>query len=450
MINNYKKKMKMNMKKYAVIALAAVAFTACKKNEETENIPAIAQGKDTQLQLNVTAPKGLVTYAGGDDNATDAEVKVKTIDVFIYDDGAPFALVSHAHIAGDADIYETGGTTMKKQTVPAKTGSKQVFVGVNLSAAMVDQLTANYANMNTALNVDMASLVNADGSVAMFNERINKVNITEDAASNIVTIPVSRLVAKATAISGQSLSLSNIAGGSVSDLNYSVGQSNTKHFIAPLIDFKDPNWLASALSSSDLNPVRIGDFRPVDASTVAAANQNKHYFPENTSSEHHYNQVTYLSVRTKFTPTRLTGTTPIADGTFYAVFTNTGVFYFGSFTEAQTYATANNGAAPLTYINGYSYYRLNLNPNGSSLGEGKYDVLRNIYYKATITKINGLGTPGANQINGEPGTPGNPGAPVIPSNPVDPNEEIKPAINVGIEATINIVPWTMQTADYEI
>lgn len=440
----------MNMTKYAVIVLAAVAFTACKKSNEIDEVSAISQGKDTQLQLTVTAPKALVTYAAADANATDAETKVNTIDVFIYDDGAPFALVSHTHIAGDTDIYEDEDKTMKKQTVRAKTGPKQIFVGVNLSVSMVNLLTANYANMNTALAVDMSGLVNTDGSVAMFNERINRLTITENTATNIVTVPVSRLVAKATAISAQSLVLTNIAGGSVSDLNYSVGQSNATHFIAPLIDFRDPNWLASTWSSRDLNPVRMDEFRVVNASSAPAANQNKHYFPENTSSEHHHNQITYLSVRTRFTPTRLTGSEPIVNGTFYAVFTNSGVFYFGSLTEAQTYATANNGAAPLTYTNGYSYYRLNLNPEGSSMGEGKYDVLRNVYYTATITKINGLGTPDANQVNGEPGTPGNPGEPVIPSNPVDPNEPMKPAVNVNLEATVNIVPWTMHTANYEL
>lgn len=442
--------MKTIMTKYAVIALTMVAFTACKKNNDTETPAAVAQGKDTKLQLTVTAPRALATYAANDVNATDAETKVKTIDVFIYDDGAPFTLVSHSHIDAAADIYEDGGSTMKKQTVNAKTGTKQVFVGINLSSAVVEKLTANYANMNTALDVDMSALVNTDGAVAMFNERITKVNITENTATNLVTVPVSRLVAKATARSAQNLALTNIAGGTVSDLNYSVGQANTKQFLAPLIDFKDPNWLAASLTGSDLSLVKTADFKPVNAFAVTNVNQNKQYLPENTSSEYHYNQVTYLSVRTKFTPTTLTGTAAMVNGTFYAVFTNTGVFYFGGLTEARAYATANRGAAPLTYTNGYSYYRLHLNPQGNTVGEGKYDVLRNVYYHATITKINGLGTPDANQINGEPGTPGNPGTPVIPANPVDPNESIKPAVNVSIEATVNIVPWTMHTADYEI
>jgi len=440
----------MNMKKYAVIALAAVTFAACKKNNDNEAIGAAGTGIDTKLLLTVTAPKGVATYAAGDENATDAEIKVNTIDVFIYDDGAPFGLVSHTQITGDESIYETGTSNIKKQTVAAKTGNKQVFVGVNLSSAIVAKLTANYANMNTALDAEMSTLVNTDGSVAMFNESITKVNVTENTTTNIVTVPVSRLVAKATVRSGQSLSLAGIAGGTLSDLNYSVGQANTKQFIAPLINFKDPNWLAAALTNTDLNAVSTADFKAVNDYAVTNLNQNKQYFPENTSSEHQYNQVTFLSVRAKFTPTALTGTSPSVDGTFYAVFTNAGVYYFGALAEAQTYATANNGAAPITYANGYAYYRLYLNPDGSTMGEGKYDVLRNVYYHATITKINGLGTPGENQVDGEAGTPGNPGAPLDPSNPLNPTDPIAPATKVNIEATITIVPWTMHTADYEI
>ena len=436
--------MKMNIKKYALIALAAVAITACKKNNEVENIDTLAQGKDTKLSLTVTAPNGITTYAGEDDNATDAETKINKLDVFVYDDGAPFSLVSHTQITGDTLIYVSGTSNLKTQTVNVKTGSKRVFVGVNLSPAIVAKLVANYANMNTALDVDMSTLVNRDGSVAMFNERITRINITENAATNVVNVPVSRLVAKASARSGQALSLTGIAGGNLSDLNYSVGQANTKQFIAPLTNLRDPNWLASELTSTDLSLVRTADFRAVNAYAVTNVNQNKHYFAENTSSEHQNNQVTYLSVRATFTPTRLSGTAPITNGTFYAVFTNSGVYYFGSLAEAQAFAAANNGAAPITYTNGYAYYRLYLNPQGG------YDVLRNVYYHATITKINGLGTSGENQIDGEPGTPGNPGTPIEPSRPSRPTDPITPSTNVNIEATISIVPWTMHTADYEI
>lgn len=440
----------MKMKKYALMALAAITFVACKKNNNNESIGAVGQGKDTKLQLTVTAPKAMTTYAAGDENATDAEIKINRLDVFIYDDGAPFGLVSHTQITGDSSIYENGSSTIKKQTVNAKTGSKQVFVGVNLSPVIVAKLAANYANMNTAIDVDMNTLVNSDGSVAMFNERITRVNVTENAATNIITVPVSRLVAKASVRSGQNLVLTGIAGGSLSDLNYSVGQANTKQFIAPLINFRDPNWLASSLTANDLSLVRTADFQAVNAYAVANLNQNKHYFPENTSNEHRFNQVTYLSIRARFVPTTLTGTSPITNGTFYAVFTNAGVYYFGGLAEAQAYATANNGAAPIIYTNGYAYYRLYLNPEGGTVGEGRYDVLRNVYYHATITRINGLGTPGENQIDGQPGTPGNPGSPVEPSNPLNPTDPIRPATRVNIEATINIVPWTMHIADYEI
>ncbi|MBC8986319.1 Mfa1 family fimbria major subunit [Pedobacter sp. N36a] len=442
--------MKRILKNCAFTALAALTLAACKKDQKSEVNFKETNGKDARLQLMVSAPKSVFTYAAGDANATDAEMKINTLDVFVYDDGAPFTLTSYTHIDGN-DIYEADGKTIKAQSIEVKTGAKQVFVGVNLAQEIVNKLKSNYANMNTALNVDMATLVNGDGSVAMFNESINRISVSEDQAANKITVPVSRLVAKTSVKSGQSLMLSNISGGNLSELNYTIGQANTKQIVAPLVNFKDANWIAADHTGSDLRLVDISTFIPLNVASATVGSQNVMYAPENTSKEHQYNQVTYLSVRGKFTPSVLTGTKPIeANGTFYAVFTNYGVYYFGSLQEAQQHADENGGAAPITYSNGYCYYRLYLNPEGSVMGEGKYDLLRNVYYNATVTKINGLGTPGENQINGDTGTPGNPGSPLISPDPILPTDPITPSKKVNIEATITIVPWTMHVADYEI
>lgn len=442
--------MKKMLKKYAFMAFAALSIAACKKDQKNDANFSGSNGKDAKLQLTVTAPKSVSTYAVGDDNATDAEMKINTLDVFVYDDGAPFALTSYVHING-SDVYETDGETIKQQTLDVKTGAKQVFVGVNLSQEIVNKLKSNYANMNTAINVDMSTLVNSGGSVAMFNESINRIIISDQDGANKITVPVSRLVAKTSVKSGQSLMLSNISGGSLSELNYTIGQANTKQIIAPLVNFKDANWLAAEHNASDLKLVDVASFQPVNAASATIGNQNVMYVPENTSKEHQHNQVTYVSIRAKFTPSVLAGNQPLAaDGTFYAVFTNFGVYYLGSLAEAQEYAAANGGAEPITYKNGHCYYRLYLNPEGNTMGEGKYDLLRNVYYNASVTKINGLGTPGENQINGDIGTPANPGQPLISPDPLSPTDPIAPSKKASIEATITIVPWAMHVADYEI
>src|SRR5690606_13486488 len=148
------------------------------------------------------------------------------------------------HIEG-SDVYEADGETIKDQSFNTKTGAKQVFVGVNLSPEIVNKLKSNYTNMNTAIDVDMSTLVNADGSVAMFNESINRITISENDGANKITVPVSRLVAKTSVKSGQSLMLSNVSGVIVSELNYTIGQANTKQIVAPLVDFMDANWFAA-------------------------------------------------------------------------------------------------------------------------------------------------------------------------------------------------------------
>lgn len=79
--------------------------------------------------------------------------------------------------------------------------------------------------------------------------------------------------------------------------------------------------------------------------------------------------------------------------------------------------------AIVTFTNGISYYRLNLQDNTQQNLGGFFSVKRNSYYRITVTQINNIGWP-------------NPGDLVDPNDNDDAEDK-----RVGIEAKVNIDPW---------
>jgi hypothetical protein len=469
-----------------LLLIAAFSFAGCKKTGEGPHENEGIEGKNAALKLKITRSKGLATYAAGDPNATLEEITINRVDVFIFDNGAPFGVL-HTAFTDKDDIYEDftndgpEGDLKDLVGIPAKTGTKRIYVGINLTTPVINKIMENYAYLADGIPVDFSDLVAADGSLAMFNETdfegtpTNVLPIVESPGpgDNEIDIRVSRLVAKAAVKTDPALEL-HIPGGTLSDLTYSVGQTNNKLHIAPLRDFQDVNWDSFLAGDFNLNAVDAVN-QPYQAVAVGATYGDledsatpKVYLPENTSSLHRHEEVSYISIKAKFTPTadalgNTPGPTPIATGdTFIAVFTSDdpgtpglpgiGVHYFheDDAAEAETYRAAKDGVS-LTYQNGECYYRIYLNPDGDGLSTGRpYDILRNVFYKVNITKINTIGTTDPDQIPGATGTPGFPGGTVVAENPaVLPGDAISPAQNTNIAATIQVVNWDEKSGDYE-
>lgn len=472
-MNNNLTTKRMSMKKYALIALAGLTLAACKKQGGEINPVNPEEGKDASLSLSITSAANIGTYASttGSDGGTANESKVNTVDVFLYSEEGSLTPAGYERFSGaDANL-----STPKK--IKTKTGRKRVYIGINLPQSLVDLLKAGYSGMENPQPVNMQQLATPNDGVMMFSQSVTSLDIKEgDDPANKVTIPVSRLLAKAGVLKGNNLSLTDIQGGTVSDLQYTVGQRNKQILVGQLYDFKDANWAYinpfKTGTSGDLTDeyqanftgVLNSDYKTVDASNTANNLLKTVYIPENTTELPAPTQVTYIQVRAKFTPTKLEGgATANADGTFYVMFGQIGSndalhqLYFTTKAAADAEAALpkyNNGTTQrsvvLTYNQGYCYFRLYLNEDQVA-GATKLGILRNTFFKAQITKINGLGTPIEGQIPGTPGTPGNPGGGVKPPKPVDPTQPVNPGnLDANIQATITITPWNLITSEHEI
>ncbi|KAF5281380.1 hypothetical protein FQR65_LT14718 [Abscondita terminalis] len=470
-MNNNLTTKRMSMKKYALIALAGLTLAACKKQGGEINPVNPEEGKVPPEPGAYPLPSINGTYAStvGSDNGTTNESKVTTVDVFLYSEEGSLSPAGYERFSGaDANL-----STPKKK-IKIKTGRKRIYIGINLPQSLANRIKDDYSVLTNPHAVNMAELATANDGVMMFSQSVTSLNIKEgDDPANKVTIPVSRLLAKAGVLQGSNLSFA-IPGGTVSDLQYTLAQRNKQILIGQLYDFKDANWpymnpfvsgTSGALTTeyqANFTGVLNADYQAVDASNTATNALKTVYIPENTTQKSAPTQVTYIQVRAKFTPTQLeTGATPNADGTFHVMFGQIGtdntlhMLFFADKTKAQAEADLskyNDGikqrSIVLTYDKGYCYFRLYLNEDQVA-GTTPLGILRNTFFKAQITKIKGLV-----HIKGrirELRALRNPGGGVTPPDPTDPTDPVNPGnLDANIQATITITPWKLITSEHEI
>jgi hypothetical protein len=499
----------MRLKNYTILLMAVLTlgFAACKKAGTADGGGTGGEeGGTGKLTLKIKQAKGLATYTDDDANSTDAEATINSVDVFIFDNGAPYGLV-HRAITDPTLIYNTPGDVndgLKALTLTGvKTGTKRIYIGINLTTTVVNKLIENYSYMQDGISFNagaitdklFAHLVTAtngtanDGRIAMFNTydyddaTVGNRNIytITDGGANTFTINVSRLVAKVAVKVAPTLDL-HVPGGTLSVLQFTAGQTNNRLQLAPLRGFRDLNWASFQGTDFNLNAVDAG-FQAYSHGAINLANDDwtdfdfglattpKVYIPENTSQTHHHNEVSFISLKATFTPTddgepAGFGSTPTVQGafpsgTFYAVFSNDvgsngapvpgmAVHFFPVQGDAAAYALAHSGEI-LTYTGGFCYYRIYLNPNANGGATGNaYDVLRNVFYKVNITRINTIGTVSPDNIPGALGTPGFPSSSLLTDYPeVLPAHVINPPVNADINTTITITNWSDQQGDYE-
>src|SRR5690606_34978209 len=124
------------------------------------------------------------------------------------------------------------------------------------------------------------NFVNANGNIAFFNADIDDdgthnnskhiFNIVEG-GTNEVTIEVARLVSKIIVKQAADLLTVDASGGTLSDLQFTIGQRNQVAYVLPLIhkagdEPADPNYLNdSAAAASQLALVNDASYVPVNA-----------------------------------------------------------------------------------------------------------------------------------------------------------------------------------------
>jgi len=415
-------------------------------------------------------------------NATDAEAAFYTADVFIYDDAA---LEKHVHFLSSEFTHVPGaaGVPSRYELISpfeVNSGSKRIFVGINLSPTAVEAVKNGFQAIYTyqpipALPASQTALRDsiARGSgygFAMFNVKDSVYTILPDVENpqgehkNEFVIEVSRWVAKATMRKDAGLNntatgatfLINDAGG----LSFCMGNVNTRMY--PLQkrsavgdSIVDPNF-ASGLSSYNTHKTEfVNDFGgntpyivatayvDVNLDTAPITARNNKYTVENTSrAPYLQGLMSYISVRAKFIPDSvpfsmnsegiLTLVSNSAVQNNLSVYVTAGgkYLYFTNGSGGTAWATHPNNAGNRylgRYLNAYCYYLIYLDPKGAYL-KAPYASIRNFYYDTRITSITALGYP-------EPEEP-DPGNPLTTSGSI--------TVDVMIEG------WTLVPIPYEI
>jgi hypothetical protein len=447
--------MKINFK-HAILACAIFLFgvSSC----TTESDPGggeVEEGKPTYMTIALNFPKSdTQTRATGDTTATLAETEIKKVDVYIYNGSGIY--LSHTPLTFNdfnqqssttsADVYKT------KSKIQTTTGLKHVFVGINLPSSIAVGLEnkpmSELSNAEKTLNY--SDLTGSNGFVMCSDTVVAGTFVENDNdPANEVRINVTRLVAKVTVQTAANLQIGGVPG-TLDNLEFAVNNFNTKSYLiqgeAP--DFKDPNWPSGSYSAADFinDPLNTGGYAPIlDLVTYPNPGVNDYsprYAAENTSEDHTKGEITRVTVRATFIPATITvdasGTTApnpaSSPATFWVVSIspNDPTAYFANSTVATDYAVANGLTASNVevYTNGYCYWDMFLNKQSAS-GTGssaadRWDVLRNDYYKCTISRIvaPGRSTPDV----------------VDPTTP--------PATDTSISVEINVLFWNLVTDDY--
>ncbi len=424
-----------------VLAATSLISVSCSKDNSDQ--PSIAdKGKPTYVQVNVSYPQTSGTRAVNDPTATAPEVKLNTVDVFIFDAASNVLVKRQKLYAGDFNAVSPGSGSNDIYSAITKvattTGAKKIYVGLNLPASFpnVSSIGEMKARWTTALN----ELVTANG-IAMFSAaEIGKTLVeTTDSSypdNNVFTVQVERMVAKVAVEDGGIVSA--VAGGAISDVEFAIHTSNKALFPVKNVAggiVKDPNWALGSYAAADFE--NLSDYTPINIAGTSGVNGatakllTAKYAPENTSEAHLQKETTYASIRAKFVPNQFSDAGGNSKGsnvgqsatTFWIVTDSEGVRkFFNFYTEAQTYATSKGVTVSAPYTGGYCYYQAYLNPRNG------YNTVRNDFYHVLISKINGPGRP-------DP-------------DPKDPELPVETPTDITV--SVEIIAWTYVADSYEL
>lgn len=439
--------MKTKFKFLTAVAALAVAFGSCSNYDEDRPV---YEGEVAGLKIAIPVVK---TYA--DNHAIPAEEAFNKAAVFVYNAGS---LEKDTTILA-ADFEESEGKYVTKNPIIVMSGTKSVYVGLNMSdadvAAVRTGLQAPYATTAAAVSSSSTGFV-------MFSANDVNNNVFEISPDETTTIPVSveRWAAKVMSCITAGANSSVASAATISDFYFALGQMNTKMYpfqkllVSGVIE--DPNWFGFAETGGNYGPADFKNefgtndeiiesaYVAVDAYDANApiADRNAKYTLENTSKDAKQGEVTYISVRAKFVPkayhtfgvpnfslngepTEITTPPTEVPELLYVVETNMGVtYYFADKDVADTYAASIN-ATVKTYKDGTCYYFIFLDSNNE---DNTYGVLRNTCFDSKITKVNSLGYP----------------------DPEVPGSELPLATSTKITVEVSILPWVPALSDEEL
>lgn len=447
----------MKLKLFAVTMAAATAFLA-------------ACNKETNYGQDGLVPEGLPTYASvsvsvsnpGSKVATRAasqtgEKEIANADILIFDKSGVLET-----IAQGVAVSEGTGNYVHDDAIMTTTGAKTIYVIAN-NGNKVSSITAGmtlsafeallYESVNVAADGDKAITVPiaTSNSFLMLGSTQTTLEEREKSNPNTVEVSVSRSAAKSQLLFKDVQTSATFKPENTvvtfADASSRLAQMQKQMYVALGSRFSPAGnvtvWDGSYDADGKWIAARTVGFDQNNASEMTTVVEYSHYTAENVNQTPLMNNTTCMLVRVKATPTTWSSEdgSESGDGTFYVIVKHTTDVtgdqnyqtlesYYGIYKDqatAQNVLTtdlANDAHYEiLTYTNGYSYYRLNLRDMTQGTTTARYSVLRNNFYKVTVTEINNIGW-------------NNPG------DLVDPDDTRPVETETALKVTITVEDWT--------
>lgn len=428
--------MKQMFKFFVTAAAIAAGVTACTKEEVVPGGELQPQPALERATLTITVNNnGTTTRAVSDANATDAEKKIEKISLFIFGGNKTEAEKDTVFSSGATGFQEDGENVYKATLHDAPAGVKNIYVGINLPAALHDSIKKNgvgaaYSVAKTALKGFTYSTTNGfpmfsdDSKPAQFTIVRDSVNKFETSVKRLVA----KVTAETTAAFENNTGNTRTVNGMTVDatLVFAVGQANTKLFPYPKKSgslYEDPNYSAVIQGTPDSINYQndfvnefydfkgnkdtwtsttsnvFNEFKKVTVSSKASTitEFEPAYVLENTSRYNYEGELTYAFVKAKFTPAFTHAydsikqvVTPTANTSntlskLY-VFNDNGVYHYLTKEDEAKAFKRDRAIDYTTYTDCTCFYMVSLNTEAQ-----KFNVYRNDYYKLQIEKVNRLG-----------------------------------------------------------
>lgn len=446
-------------------ALAVMGLASCTNENDPMggNGQAAEPGEPTHVTLSLDLNSAPSTRGIVDNNATTEETIITHLNVFIYDKNG---VLENAQKILLADLTEAGDNVYTTKELKATTGAKTVYVGLNMTDAMVGQLKATAAQnlKSTAAKVALGELTNKTTGFVMFStqgENATFEAVGKDGtlpAANKVTIQVERLASKIAVGCEKTINaVQQGAAGKIQNLRFVVDNINTLNYFpyaenTPM----DPNMNKDAYKEADFDLVPdfagLADekWNKITPETTDRKTWKSAYSAENVTEDKEMMGITRVVVQGEFIPATLiqkNGTdwenkdnSTAGPATFIQLeFAEAGgyAFFAGGTSDdvLKEYMAYKKGvtkdeitdadlaAAKKVYTNGYNYWWI-------TTKEGRGDIVRNNFYQVNITSI---WAPGRTDGKFDP----------------DKDDE-KVDEETNIEFTVTVAQWNLMEQDTEL
>lgn len=371
------------------------------------------EGGDKRPVTFSIQPHNAVTLGGtrattNDPNGTAAEAEIKSLDIYIYTDGGAF--LRHQNLADNSKFTQLASQTgydvweTNSGVVTVDTGTRMFLVGANLPNSVAttldgQPLSAAERTIQTIARTAITTLPTT--GIPMFSTGNVTATITATAATNKVTVPIKRIVAKTTVYKATSM-VQEGATGKLGAFSWTVNHQNSKFYLkqGSLPNSVDPNWTATQYNATDFtDSSSAGDYVAAGDEASARTSDIPLYMLENTSDKKTTQELTRVTVKATFIPAKwitahtagVDPTTERVDNTNYSSNTVTDFWtvnpgggadteYFSTEAEAQKFANEKSVAFN-KFAAGVCYWNVYVNKDRQG------EVIRNDYYQLRITKV---------------------------------------------------------------